>query len=308
MSSENLEAQVAAIRGFNRFYTRQIGVLDEGYLSSPFSLTESRVLYELSRRGSATATELCRDLGLDQGYLSRILARFGKQGLIVRTPSKSDARQSHVALTIEGRTAFAPLDGASHKAATTLLKRLAPADRGSLVEAMSRIEALLGAAKAEPPCTLRSPRPGDMGWIVHRQAVLYAEEYGWNEEFEALAAEIVAGFIKNFDPARERCWIAERDGAIVGSVFLVRDADEVAKLRLLYVEAKARGLGIGASLVDACVRQARAFGYRKLTLWTNDVLASARRLYETAGFRLVGEEPHHSFGKDLVGQNWELEL
>jgi DNA-binding MarR family transcriptional regulator/N-acetylglutamate synthase-like GNAT family acetyltransferase len=308
MMSESLEAQVAAVREFNRFYTRRIGVLDEGYLASPYSLTESRVLYELARRGSATASELCRDLGLDQGYLSRILARFGRAGLIVRTQSKKDARQSHVALTVEGRMAFAPLDGASHEAAAALLKSLAPAERDGLVRAMTEIETLLGASRAAAPWLIRAPRPGDMGWIVHRQAVLYAEEYGWNDEFETLCAEIVAAFVKNFVAERERCWIAEREGSVVGSIFLVRDTDEAAKLRLLYVEASARGLGIGARLVEACVAQARDFGYRKLVLWTNDVLTSARRLYEAAGFRLVNEERHQSFGKDLVGQTWELEL
>lgn len=306
---EHLEAQIAAVRSFNRFYTRKIGVLDEDFLASPFSLTESRVLYELAHRPTPTAAELCRDLALDAGYVSRILERFRRQGLVTRTRSGEDRRRSHIELTPEGRLAFAPLDGASHRAASTLLARLSPVEREALVVAMDRIATLLdGEGEAEADVQLRPPLPGDMGWIVARQSVLYAEEYGWNEQFEALAAGIVAAFVKNFDPARERCWIAECGGRRAGAIFLVRDSDEVARLRLLHVERDARGLGIGKRLVEECVRQAREFGYRRLTLWTNDVLVSARRLYEAAGFRLVSEEPHHSFGKDLVGQIWELDL
>jgi len=231
------------------------------------------------------------------------------RGLVTRTPSEHDARQSVLALTPQGRAAFAPLDQASHDEIAAMLDRLPADERESLVAAMRRVQRLLGGApEPEPPYHLRGLRPGDIGWVVHRQGLLYATEYGWDQTFEALVAEIAAAFVRNFDPARENAWIAEREGEIVGSVFLVRQSDEVAKLRLLYVEASARGLGLGRRLVDECIRFARDRGYRTLTLWTNDVLVSARRIYEAAGFRLVEEERHHSFGKDLVGQNWVLDL
>jgi DNA-binding MarR family transcriptional regulator/N-acetylglutamate synthase-like GNAT family acetyltransferase len=303
------EEQVAAVRAFSRFYTRQIGLLEEHLYDSEFSLTEVRVIYELAQRDGLTASDLGRDLGLDAGYLSRLLKRFEARGLVIRTPSEHDARQSVLALTPEGRAAFAPLDQASHDEIAAMLDRLPADERESLVAAMRRVQRLLGGApEPEPPYRLRGPRPGDIGWVVHRQGLLYATEYGWDQTFEALVAEIAAAFVKNFDPARENAWIAEREGEIVGSVFLVRQSDEIAKLRLLYVEASARGLGLGRRLVDECIRFARDRGYRTLTLWTNDVLVSARRIYEAAGFRLVEEERHHSFGKDLVGQNWVLDL
>jgi DNA-binding MarR family transcriptional regulator/GNAT superfamily N-acetyltransferase len=303
------EQRIAAIRRFTRFYTKHIGVLREGLHASPFSLTEARVLYELANRAAATAADIARDLGLDPGYLSRILRGFAQRGLIARTRSHSDGRQSHLALTPAGQDAFAPLDRGSHDEVAAMLAPLAEGAQARLIEAMGTVEQLLGVpAREAPPYLLRPHQAGDMGWVVSRHGALYAQEYHWNMEFEALVAEIVAAFIKNFDARRERCWIAEIDGAPVGSVFLVRQSDEVAKLRLLLVEPQARGLGIGARLVSECIRFARLCGYGALALWTNDVLVAARRIYQAAGFRLVQEEKHHSFGHDLVGQNWELEL
>jgi DNA-binding MarR family transcriptional regulator/GNAT superfamily N-acetyltransferase len=301
--------QVQTVRRFNRFYTRQIGVLQDGLLQTPFSLTEARVLYELANQESTTATLLCSELGLDPGYVSRILRGFKKRSLIDKQPARHDGRQSVLRLTHKGRQAFATLNARSQDEIASLLTALAPEDRSRLIAAMHTIEGLLGAA-SEPrvPYLLRGPRPGDMGWVVHRHGVLYAHEYGWDEQFEALVSGIVAGFIQNYDPKRERCWIAERSGENVGSVFLVKKSETVAKLRLLLVEPKARGLGIGARLVAECIGFARQAGYRKITLWTNSVLAAARHIYETAGFKLVAEEAHHSFGHDLVGETWELAL
>jgi DNA-binding MarR family transcriptional regulator/GNAT superfamily N-acetyltransferase len=300
--------RIAAVRRFNRFYTQKIGVLREGLLDSTFSLTEARVLYELANRDAPTASVLSRDLGLDAGYLSRILRGFQRQGMIERSRSSSDGRQHHLALTRQGRAAFAPLDARSRKENGALLAPLSEPAQGRLVEAMSTIESLLGASQAGAPYLLRPHQPGDMGWIIHRHAALYAQEYGWNVEFEALVAGIAAAFIRNYDAARERCWIAEKDGAVAGSVLLVKKSATVAKLRLLLVEPQARGLGIGRRLVSECLRFARAAGYRKVTLWTNANLHAARRLYEEAGFRLVAEAPHRSFGHDLVGQTWDLKL
>jgi DNA-binding MarR family transcriptional regulator/GNAT superfamily N-acetyltransferase len=309
MADGGFEDRIAAVRRFNRFYTQRIGVLREGLLDSPFSLTQSRVLYELAHRPPLTASELARDLALDAGYLSRILRGFEADRLVARTPSEADGRQSFIALTPAGRDAFAPLDSRSRAEIGTLLAPLSEPQQRRLVEAMATIATLLGGAPAaKEPYLLRPHRPGDMGWVVHRHGVLYAEEYGWDETFEALVAEVVAGFIRNFDPKRERCWIAEKDGAIVGSVFLVRKSDEVAKLRLLYVEPGARGLGLGRRLVEECLRFARSAGYRRITLWTNSILLPARRIYETTGFSLVASEPHRSFGHDLVGETWERAL
>ena len=303
------EQRIAAVRRFTRFYTRQIGVLREGLHASPFSLTQARVLYELANRSAPTAADIARDLGLDAGYLSRILRGFAQRGLLARARSQSDGRESHLTLTPAGREAFAPLDRGSHDEIAAMLGPLSERAQARLVEAMATVEQLLGArSKATPPYLLRPHQVGDMGWVVGRHGALYAQEYNWNMEFEALVAEIVATFIKNFDARRERCWIAEVDGAPVGSVFLVKQSDEVGKLRLLLVEPQARGMGIGARLVAECIRFARLAGYRTLTLWTNDVLVAARRIYQAAGFRLVQEEKHHSFGHDLVGQNWELDL
>jgi DNA-binding MarR family transcriptional regulator/GNAT superfamily N-acetyltransferase len=309
MIESDFDRRVGAVRRFNRFWTRQIGVLQDGYLESPFSLTEVRVLYEFAHREETTASELSKELGLDAGYLSRILRGFEERGLIGKKSSEADGRRSILWLTEQGREAFAPLDTRSHEVVGAMLGGLSPAEQGRLVEAMHTIEGLLGdQPERKVPYLLRPHQPGDMGWIVHRHGVLYAREYGWDERFEALVAEIVAEFIQQYDPKRERCWIAERNGEIVGSVFLVKQSEEVAKLRLLLVEPSARGLGIGRRLVQECVRFAKLTGYGKITLWTNDVLRAARRIYEEAGFRLVYEEPHHSFGHDLVGQTWELEL
>jgi DNA-binding MarR family transcriptional regulator/GNAT superfamily N-acetyltransferase len=298
--------QVAMVRRFNRFYTRQIGLLDEGLLNSAFTLTEVRILYELAHHQGLRAVDITRALDIDTGYLSRILKKFEARGLVARTPSETDAREAILALTEQGRRAFEPIDQASHTQVAAMLARLSPAQRSRLVDAMSTIQHLLDNTGSQ--YILRPLASGDIGWIIHRHGVLYAEEYGWDETFEALVAEIAGAFVRTFDPAWENCWVAERQGDIVGSVFLVRDSDEVAKLRLLYVEPAARGLGIGRRLVEECLRFARTKGYRRVTLWTNDVLVSARRIYEASGFRLVKEEPHRSFGKDLVGQYWELRL
>jgi DNA-binding MarR family transcriptional regulator/GNAT superfamily N-acetyltransferase len=304
-----LDQRVATVRRFNRFYTRQIGVLHEGLLGSPFSLTEGRVLYELAHRETPTATQLARDLDLDPGYLSRILRDFEQRGLLARAPSQVDGRQSLLTLTPRGCEAFAPLDVRSREEIGVMLGTLPPAEQARVIEAMQTIETLLGTRPKPPaPYVLRPPRPGDMGWVVHRHGVLYAQEYGWDETFEALVASIVAGFVRDHDPKRERCWIAEQDGQSVGSVFLVKQSDTVAQLRLLIVEPAARGRGIGGRLTSECVRFARSLGYRKITLWTNSVLIAARRIYEQAGFRLVSEEPHRSFGHDLIGETWELDL
>jgi DNA-binding MarR family transcriptional regulator/N-acetylglutamate synthase-like GNAT family acetyltransferase len=303
------EPRVEAVRRFNRFYTQHIGVLRKGLLDSPFSLTEVRLLYELARRERLTATDLSRDLGLDPGYVSRMLRGFEKRGLIERRPSENDGRQSLLRLTPAGRKTFAPLDARASAEVRAMLSRLSPAQQARLVEAMRAVQGLLGEAPEQSdPYLLRPHRPGDMGWIIHRHGALYAEEFGWDETFEALVAEIAAEFIRRFDPKRERCWIAEQDGEILGSVFLVKKSKTVAQLRLLLIEPKARGLGLGTRLVEECIRFARLAGYRKMVLWTNSVLAAARRIYERAGFTLVEQERHHSFGKDLVGEFWELNL
>ena len=311
LRSADLAPRIEAVRRFNRFYTKQIGVLHEGLLQSPFSLTEARVLYELANRDGPTASELGRELGLDAGYLSRILRGFEARRLIRRTPSALDGRQSHLWLTDQGRAAFAPLDQASRAEVGAMLGRLPEPEQNRLLDAMYRLQRLLAPKPDRGPAApflLRRHRPGDLGWIVHRHGVLYARDYGWDEGFEALVAEIAARFVQQHDPKRERCWIAERDGRIVGSVLLVRDTDAVAKLRLLLVEPEARGLGLGARLVQECERFARAAGYRTIRLWTNSVLTAARRLYERAGYRLVESTPHRSFGHDLVGETWELPL
>ena len=307
----NGDSRIAAVRRFNRFYTRRIGALDEGHLGSPWALAEVRVLYELAHRDGPTASELARDLGLDAGYLSRILRKLERDGLLRRERSSSDARRSHLRLTARGRRTFAGLDARASTDIASLLGPLSADGRRRLVEAMHSIEGLLEPrARPAAPFTLRPLRPGDLGWVVHRHGALYAEEYGWDERFEGLVAEVVGDFVKRFDPRRERCWIAEREGEIVGSVFLVRHPDEegVAKLRLLYVEPAARGLGLGRRLVQECTRFAREVGYAKITLWTNDCLVAARRIYETEGYRLVKQERHRKFGPEAVGETWELEL
>jgi len=305
---------IAAVRRFNRFYTRQIGVLRKTYLDSPYSLGEMRVLYELAQNEKLTASDIARSLDLDMGYLSRLLRNFQKRGIISRTTSKTDARQSYLALTARGRKMFVPMEQRSQQFATSMLARLDGAQQGQIVSAMNAIETLLAGtpgakASVRPAYTLREPRAGDFGWIVSRHAELYLQEYGWASPFEGLCAQIVADFVNNFDPAREQCWIAEMNGENVGCVMLVKDDQpDVARLRLLLVDPKARGLGLGARLVDECVRFARAQGYAKVTLWTHSVLAAARHVYVGAGFKLTSSEPRHSWGKDVVAEFWDLDL
>jgi DNA-binding MarR family transcriptional regulator/GNAT superfamily N-acetyltransferase len=309
MADIELTQRIAAMRSFNRFYTRRIGILNAGFLSSPFSLTEVRVLYELAYRERTTASELCQELEIDAGQLSRILRGFQKNGLVDKLPSAVDRRQSDLVLTEHGREAFSVLNQRQGEQVEAMLQQLSPPDQIRVVEAMTEIQELFGG-RPEPkvPYLLRPHRSGDMGWVVQRHGVLYAREYGWDEQFEGLVAGIVSDFIKHYDPKRECCWIAERDGENVGAVFLVTHSDTVAKLRLFLVEPTARGLGIGKRLVDECTRFARQAGYRKISLWTNSVLLAARHIYERAGYRLVHAEPHHSFGHDLIGETWELEL
>ncbi len=301
--------RVAAVRQFNRFYTRRIGVLEEGLLASPFSLAEARVLYELAHRDLLSASDLAADLSLDEGYLSRILQRFARRGLVARKRSASDGRVRPLALTAKGRAAFAPLDQRSQREVATLLRALPDAPQRRLIDSMRTIESLLADKAAAPgTCLLRGHRPGDMGWVIERHGALYAQEYGWDERFEALVAGIAAQFIRDFDPQCERCWIAEYRGERAGSVFLVRKSATVAKLRLLLVDPAARGIGLGRQLVDECLAFARSRGYRKVTLWTQDNLQAARHIYRTAGFRCIARERHTSFGRSLVGETWELEL
>ena len=305
---------VAAVRRFNRFYTRQIGVLRKTYLDSPYSLGEMRVLYEIAHADRPTASDVGRELDLDAGYLSRLLRNFEKRGLINRKTSANDARQSHLALTPRGRKLFAPMEERSQQQAGAMLDALDTTQQDQIVAAMHAIETLLAAQPeikraSKARHILREPKIGDFGWIVSRHAELYAKEYGWTEPFEGLCAQIVADFVNNFDPKLERCWIAEIDGANVGCVMLVKDDQPgVARLRLLLVDPKGRGLGLGARLVDECVSFARAAGYRKITLWTHSILTAARHVYERAGFTLTASEPRHSWGSDVIAEFWDLEL
>ena len=309
MTDDIVEERISTIRRFNRFFTRQIGVLREGLLHSPYSLTEARIIFELANRNNLTASDLCHELGLDAGYLSRILNKFEGQNLIEKTPSYDDRRQRLISLTPEGQNAFSLLDGRSRDEISEMLGELGNGDQIRLVEAMRAIESILDHGfKYAEPFYLRHHEAGDMGWVIHRHGLIYYQEYGWDESFEALVAQICADFINNYDPQKERCWIAEMQGEPVGSVFCVKAGEEVAKLRLLLVDPKARGLGLGTRLVQECIRFARRSGYKKLTLWTNDCLVEARHIYEKHGFKLVEEEPHHSFGRDLIGQNWDLPL
>ena len=301
-------SRVDAVRRFNRFYTRRIGALQPGYLGSPFPLPQARVLYELGHRGECTASELGAELDLDLGYLSRLLQGLRRQGLVQGEAAKHDARQTRLSLTPKGRKAFGALDDGSRRAMGEMLAPLPAAHRQKLVQAMQTVQTVLEPQPGKSKITLRAHRPGDMGWVIQAHGAIYEQEYGWGVRFEALVAEIAARFVQRFDTARERCWIAERDGEIVGSVFLVRKTKTLAKLRLLLVEPHARGLGIGRRLVDECVRFARRAGYRKLTLWTQSDLDAARHLYTQAGFRRVHEERHESFGKHLVAETWELPL
>jgi DNA-binding MarR family transcriptional regulator/GNAT superfamily N-acetyltransferase len=300
---------VEAVRRFSRFYTRRIGVLREGLLDSPFTLTEGRVVYELAHHETTTASELARELDLDPGYLSRMLKSLEQRGYVARRPAQEDGRQTILALSEQGEAAFAAINARSRAQVGTLLDPLGAHDQARLVEALATVTSLLGdPPQRRVPYILRGHGPGDIGWIIARHGALYAQEYGFDETFEALVAEICAQFLNTWDARRERCWIAEKDGENVGSVFLVRQSDAVAKLRCLLVEPRARGLGIGARLVAECVRFARLKGYAKITLWTNSNLSAAIRLYERAGFALIAEEDHHSFGQDLVGQTWGLDL
>ena len=299
--------RIAAIRRFNRFYTQRIGLLQEGVYKSEFSLTQARVLYEIIHRDKSTATEVAKDLGLDPGYLSRVLRGFEVRGYIVRQTSERDGRQSLLSATPRGRDSFAPIEAQTNEDVAALLRDREEVAQTRLCEAMYTIESVLGP-EPRVPFILRAPQPGDMGWIVSSHGVAYSREYGWNEQLEGLTAEIVAAFVRKHDPRREGCWIAERAGRNVGCVLLVADSNEVARLRLLLVEPEARGLGIGARLVDECIRLSRQGGYRKVTLWTHSILTAARVIYERAGFHLVSTFTHDDFGPELVGENWDLEL
>ena len=302
---------VKAVRRFNRFFTRRVGVLDP-YLGSNLSLTDVRVLYELAHREAPVASELARDLGLDGGYLSRVLRRFETAGWIERSASRQDARQNVLALTPSGRAAFEPLQQRSRDEAAALLAPLPPARQQELVAAMERIEALLeptsAAATATRVAVLRDPVPGDIGWVVQQHGEIYWREYGWDSRFEALVADIAAQFLHKFQPAWERCWVAELDGDRVGAVFVVRKSATTAQLRMLILSPKARGLGLGARLTDECIAFARAKGYKKMVLWTNSCLTAARGIYGKRGFKLVKSEPYEGFGQQLVGETWELKL
>jgi DNA-binding MarR family transcriptional regulator/GNAT superfamily N-acetyltransferase len=309
MSQNDSDGQIAAVRAFNRFYTRKLGVLDQHLMKSPYSLSEARVLYELAHREDPSAKEIGIELGLDAGYLSRIVQNFDENGLITRKPLESDRRQYRLGLTAKGRQAFAKLESSSKDDVGVMLAALPSGGSQKLVGAMAEIERLLGKTNASsPPAILRGHHPGDMGWVVQSHGALYASEYGFNSSFEALVAEIAAKFLTSFDASRERCWIAELDGAPVGSVFLVRHTDDVAKLRLLLVDPAGRRHGLGRRLVAECVAFAQACGYRKITLWTQSILVAARKIYQDAGFVPVASEPHRSFGQSLIGETWEREL
>jgi DNA-binding MarR family transcriptional regulator/GNAT superfamily N-acetyltransferase len=304
-------ARVHAVRSFNRFYTKRIGVLQQGWLGSPFSLAEARVLFEIAHHERPTATDLGRELGLDAGYLSRMLRDLERRGLLWRTRSEVDGRRAHLSLTRVGRKEFAKLNQQTHEDVAAMLKRLPAGEQQRVIGAMRVIEDALGEKRSSSssPYVIRPPHAGDLGWVVHRQGVLYAEEWGFNEQFEGLAAQIIADFVTNYRAEKERCWIAEKDGEIVGSVFLVRKSETVARLRLLLVEPSARGLGIGSRLVAECIRFAKRAGYRKITLWTQRDLEAARRLYQKAGFRLSTKKVHDSFGRrGLIAETWDLKL
>jgi DNA-binding MarR family transcriptional regulator/GNAT superfamily N-acetyltransferase len=309
MSGQDDDSQISAVRAFNRFYTSKLGVLDQQLLKSPFSLSEARVLYELANRDNPAAKEIGIELGLDPGYLSRILQKFEDDGLITRKPLASDRRQYRLGLTARGRQAFAKLDRSSHDEVADMLAALPRGEQKRLIAAMATIERLLGPTGVSAlPAILRDPRPGDMGWVVQSHGALYASEYGFDSTFEGLVAKIAAEFLASFDASRERCWIADIDGAPAGSVFLVRHTDVTAKLRLLLVDPAGRGQRLGQRLVAECIAFARACGYRKITLWTQNILVAARKIYQDAGFVLVASEPHRSFGQDLIGETWEMEL
>jgi DNA-binding MarR family transcriptional regulator/GNAT superfamily N-acetyltransferase len=304
-----IDARAERIRRFNRFYTGQIGVLQEGLLQSNFSLAEARVLYEIANSKRAAAAGIGKRLNLDAGYLSRIVKRLVKAGIVDRVPSGRDGRERVLSLTQKGGEQFAMLDRRSHEEVAAMLRRLQPGRQQELTRALETAQRLLsapllGAREGARPCVLRAHHPGDMGWVVQRHGELYCQEYGWDERFEGLVAGIVSGFIAKFDADRERCWIAERDGERLGCIFLVRKSDTVGQLRLLLVEPEARGAGLGKQLVEECLRFAKQAGYRRVVLWTNSILHAARRIYETTGFELVEESKHRDFGPELVGQTW----
>ena len=308
MSQTDCDDQISMVRAFNRFYTGRLGVLDHHILQSSLSLSEARVLYELANRENPSAKAIGSELGLDPGYLSRIVRKIEADGLISRKPEPADRRRHRLALTAKGRQTYSKLDRGSQEQVAGMLSLLSEGDRQRLTGAMATIKRLLALPAASTAATLREPRPGDMGFVVQSHGALYASEYGFDSSFEALVAEIAAKVLTSFDASRERCWIAEMEGIQVGSVFLVRESDEVAKLRLLLVEPAGRGQGLGRRLVDECVTFARACGYRKVTLWTQSILTAARGIYQDAGFVLVKSEPHRSFGQNLVGETWELKL
>jgi DNA-binding MarR family transcriptional regulator/N-acetylglutamate synthase-like GNAT family acetyltransferase len=303
------DACVTAVRSFNRFYTRRIGLLNDVLYGSGFSLAENRVLWELAHEdGVVTAKHLEERLRMDGGYLSRILRRFRERGLLRAETSNEDARIRHLVLTGKGRSAFASVNRRSGEEVSATISSLGASGQEELVRAMRAIESLIEPAPSRKTFRLREPRPGDYGWIVHRHGALYAQEHGWDQTFEALVAGLVARFVERFKSGRERCWIAESDGEFVGCVFVVERSRTVAQLRMLLVEPRARGMGVGTALVRQSIAFARAAGYSRMMLWTNDILDSARRIYERAGFRLTSEERHVSFGKRLMGQNWCLEF
>ena len=309
MFPTDLDGQVDAVRGFSRFYTRKLGIIEPKLLHSAFTLQEARILYEIAHRPACTATDLARDLGLDAGFLSRTLQTLQRRQIVTRKPSKHDGRVNELSLTAKGRTAQVELERRSREEVGTLLASLDDTERAAVVRAMATIEQTLERPAEKPAAfLLRSHRPGDIGWVISSQAQAYAEEYGWDISYEALVAEICAQFIRNYDAAREHCWIAEANGERLGSVFLVDGGNGIAKLRLLLVEKKARGLGVGRALVEQCIRGARETGYKEMTLWTQSILVAARGIYQALGFRRVKEEPHHSFGVDLVGETWEMKL
>ena len=315
MPTPNRDQRIAAARRFNRFYTRQIGVLRKNFLDSPYSLGEARVIYEIASDTAPTASDIGRALDLDAGYLSRVLRNFERRGLVERKVSQRDARQSHLALSSRGRKAFKVLDDLSQRDIGTMLDKLAPADQSRLIAAMHTIETLLEPQPAAKPAPakprgtkLREPVPGDFGWIVKRHAELYAQEYKWREPFEGVCAQIVADYLNNHDAKRERCWIAEMDGENVGCIFVAKDTDDIARIRLLLVDPKARGSGLGARLTEEAVRFAREAGYKKMTLWTHSVLKAARHIYQKLGFRLMRTEKHKSWGQPVVSEYWDLEF
>jgi DNA-binding MarR family transcriptional regulator/N-acetylglutamate synthase-like GNAT family acetyltransferase len=309
MMKNGQREDVATVRRFNRFYTKRLGLLDQGLLKTQFPLIQARILFELAQQEQSTATALKQELGIDAGYLSRILASFEKDGLLRKSTSQTDSRQRLLSLTAKGRKAFSTLDARSKTDIEKLLDGLSSEDHHRLLHAMATIEGLLDASEtAVPAFFLRSHEPGDIGWMTHRHGVLYDEEYGFDETFEALVAEILAKFIQSHDPKRERIWIAERDGERIGSIMIVDAGKKIAQLRLLLVEPKVRGRGLGGRLIDECIKFSKRQSYKKIKLWTQSNLLEARHLYTKAGFEVVEEKPHHSFGHDLTAEIWERNL